>query len=105
MTTTQTMLDEALQSLSPVHLELNNESHMHNVPPGSESHFKAVIVSAVFNELSRVRRHQAVYGALGDLMQRIHALALHTYTPAEWQARQTAPDSPQCMGGSKADAP
>lgn len=105
MTTTQAMLDEALQSLSPVHLELSNESHMHNVPPGSESHFKAVIVSAAFNELSRVRRHQAVYGALGDLMQRIHALALHTYTPAEWQARQTAPDSPQCMGGSKADAP
>ena len=104
MTTTQAMLDDALQSLSPVHLELTNESHMHNVPPGSESHFKAVVVSEHFIELARVRRHQAVYAALGDLMQRIHALALHTYTPEEWQARTAAPASPQCLGGSKADA-
>lgn len=104
MTTTQTLLDQALQRLSPVHLELTNESHMHNVPPGSESHFKAVVVSEHFAGLARVRRHQAVYAALGDLMQRIHALALHTYTPEEWDARMAAPDSPQCLGGSKADA-
>ncbi|SDU12037.1 BolA family protein [Halopseudomonas salegens] len=103
MTTTQTMLADALQALSPAHLELTNESHMHNVPPGSESHFKAVVVSDAFGDLTRVRRHQAVYAALGELMQRIHALALHTYTPEEWQARTAAPDSPQCLGGSKAD--
>ncbi|AQZ95167.1 BolA family protein [Halopseudomonas phragmitis] len=103
MSSTQVALNQALQALEPVHLELVNESHMHSVPPGSESHFKAVVVSARFNDLSKVRRHQAVYAALGELMQRIHALALHTYTPDEWQARQQAPDSPNCMGGSKAD--
>ncbi|SDS52654.1 transcriptional regulator, BolA protein family [Halopseudomonas litoralis] len=103
MTTTQAALEQALQGLAPTHLELLNESHMHNVPPGSESHFKLVIVSDEFQGLNAVKRHQAVYRTLGDLMQRIHALALHTYTSAEWQASGLAPASPDCMGGSKAD--
>lgn len=29
-----------LEELSPVHLEVVNESYMHNVPKGSETHFK-----------------------------------------------------------------
>jgi BolA protein len=30
-------------------------------------------------------------------------LAIHTYTEPEWAQRNTmAPESPQCMGGSKA---
>ena len=92
-----------LADLNPQHLELINESHMHSVPPGSESHFKAVVVSERFSALNSVKRHQLVYATLGELMQRIHALALHTYTPAEWQQRQQAPASPNCLGGSKAD--
>lgn len=103
MTTTQAALEQALQRLAPTHLELLNESHMHNVPPGSESHFKLVIVSDEFQGLNAVKRHQAVYRTLGDLMQQIHALALHTYSPSEWQASGLAPSSPDCMGGSKAD--
>lgn len=99
----QASLEQAMQSLAPVHLELVNESHMHSVPPGSESHFKATVVSESFAGLNAVKRHQAVYRSLGDLMQTIHALALHTYTPAEWAERQQAPASPNCMGGSKAD--
>ena len=103
MAVVQQALEQALQALDPTHVELVNESHMHSVPPGSESHFKAVLVSARFEGLNAVKRHQAVYAALGELMQRIHALALHTYTPAEWQQRQQAPASPNCLGGSKAD--
>ena len=45
MGTTQQALERALQALAPSHLELVNESYMHSVPPGSESHFKAVLVS------------------------------------------------------------
>ena len=104
MSTTQAALEQALQSLAPIHMELVNESHMHSVPPGSESHFKLVIVGDVFDGLNAVKRHQTVYRALGDLMQRIHALALHTHSPSEWAARNGAPASPNCMGGSKADA-
>ena len=50
-----------------------------------------------------VQRHQLVYRTLGPLMQQIHALALHTYTPQEWAATGAAPDSPACRGGSKHD--
>ena len=40
---------------------------------------------------------------MGGLMGEIHALALHTYTPAEWAEQGTAPESPRCRGGSRHD--
>ena len=88
---------------APQYLEIDNESHMHSVPKGSESHFRLVLVSEQFAGLRPVARHQKVYAALGELMTQIHALALHVYTPEEWQAQGVAPASPQCMGGSKHD--
>jgi BolA protein len=82
------------------HMSLENESHMHNVPPGSESHFKLVLVSDDFAGKRAVQRHQLIYAALQEEMQLIHALALHPYTIAEWQERnQNAPLSPKCHGG------
>ena len=93
----------ALQALSPSHLEVLDESHMHS--RGLETHYKAVIASEAFDGKSAVRRHQAVYAAMGGLMGEIHALALHTYTPAEWAGQGAAPDSPRCMGGSRHDKP
>lgn len=85
------------------HCEIIDESHKHNVPPGAESHFKAIIVSDDFAGMNPVRRHQRVYQILSDEMQRqVHALALHTYTVEEWRARQQdAPASPPCHGGEK----
>ncbi len=51
-------------------------------------HFEAVIVSPSFEGLSRVRRHQMVYAALGERMrEEIHALSMHTLSPEEWAAR------------------
>lgn len=91
----------ALQALSPSHLEVLDESHMHS--RGLETHYKAVIASEAFDGKSAVRRHQAVYAALGGLMGEVHALALHAYTPGEWAQRGAAPDSPRCMGGSRHD--
>ncbi len=93
----------ALQALSPSHLDVLDESHMHS--RGLETHYKAVIASEAFEGKSQVRRHQAVYAAMGALMGEIHALALHTYTAAEWASQGAAPDSPRCMGGSRHDAP
>ena len=43
-------------ALIPSHLEIINESHKHNVPPDSESHFKLVIVSSAFEGNPLVRR-------------------------------------------------
>jgi BolA protein len=89
-------------SLSPLELEVRNESFMHNVPANSETHFKVTAVSSEFNGLRKVRRHQLVYGFLSDLIAGpVHALALHLYTPDEWQDSGGVPDSPNCHGGEK----
>ena len=54
---------------------------------GDGAHFEAVIVSPAFAGLTRVRRHQLVYGALGDRMrEEIHALSMKTLSPEEWSA-------------------
>ena len=54
---------------------------------GDGAHFEAVIVSPAFEGLTRVRRHQLVYSALGDRMrEEIHALSMRTLSPAEWSA-------------------
>lgn len=37
-------------ALSPKHMEILNESYMHNVPKGSETHFKVLIVSDKFSD-------------------------------------------------------
>lgn len=92
---------QALAALQPQHLEVLDESHMHS--RGLETHYKAVIVSPAFEGKRAIQRHQAVYAAIGDLMRQIHALALHTYTPAEWDDGAAVPDSPRCRGGSKHD--
>ncbi|GAA5316463.1 MAG: transcriptional regulator BolA [Candidatus Pelagadaptatus aseana] len=98
--TIETKLKDAL---NPSHLQVVNESHMHSVPENSETHFKVVIASDAFDGVRKVARHQKIYQLLNEeLAGEVHALALHTYTPAEWQEQQQAPDSPNCMGGSKA---
>lgn len=85
-------------------LQVTNESYMHSVPEGSESHFKLVIVSDQFNSQGLVQRHQSVFKLLSEeLSGPVHALALHTYTASEWSEKSAqAPNSPQCLGGSKA---
>jgi acid stress-induced BolA-like protein IbaG/YrbA len=61
---------------------------------GDGRHFFATIVSAEFDGLSRVRRHQRVYQALGERMrEQIHALSMKTLTPAEWAADPTPQSS------------
>ncbi len=49
-------------------------------------HFQARVMCPGFVGKTRVQQHQLVYGALGDLMhEAIHALALRTYTPDQWE--------------------
>ena len=88
--------------LQPSYLQLEDESRNHSVPEGAESHFKLTCVSEAFEGLMPVRRHQKVYAlAQSELDAGLHALALHLYTPAEWQQQQAVPASPDCLGGSK----
>ena len=100
--TLEQQLIERLQSLSPSHLDVINESAGHGgYFPGKESHFKVSIVSDAFAGLRLVQRHQKIYAAAGDLLSpgKIHALAIHAYLPTEWTG--TAPASPECAHAPK----
>ncbi len=101
MTIQQSIESKLAASLDPLHIEVINESGNHNVPQGSESHFKVVLVSHAFEGRPMLARHRMVYAALSDeLAGPVHALALHTYTPEQWRAAdEGAPDSPLCRGG------
>lgn len=95
------------QSLDPVHLEVLDETSMHNVPAGSESHFRVRVISEAFAGQRLVERHRTVNQLLAsELEGPVHALALETLTPEEWQARGGAgQDSPPCLGGERFGAP
>ena len=94
--------DKLRESLSPLHLEVDNESSKHSVPPGSETHFRVVVVSDAFEGLGRVDRHRKVNALLaGEFASGLHALTLRAVTPAEWQAETAPLESPACLGGSK----
>lgn len=57
---------------------------------GDGQHFEAVIVSDEFAGLSRIQRQQRVNKALGErIMGDIHALSMKTFTPQEWQEKNT----------------
>ncbi len=101
MTMQETITRKLEERFAPEHLEVVNESHMHNVPPGSESHFKVTVVSEAFRDQKLIARHRLVNQALADeLAGGIHALALHTLDPDQWFERAgKVADSPPCMGG------
>lgn len=102
MTIQQRIETKLTEALVPSHLEVINESHMHNVPKGSETHFKVVVVSDAFEGASPVKRHQLVYGTLKEeLKAGVHALAITSRTPSEWAESPEANRSPSCMGGGK----
>lgn len=84
------------------HLGVINESHNHG-GPGTQTHYKVTAVSAEFEGMGAVKRHQRLYGLLDEALRNgVHALALHAYTPAEWAKKNgAAPLSPACLGGSR----
>ncbi|MGB2172898.1 MAG: BolA/IbaG family iron-sulfur metabolism protein [Porticoccaceae bacterium] len=96
------VVEKLKKAFSPSHLEVINESDSHNVPAGSESHFKVIIAANNFEEMSAVKRHQAIYAELSqELKSSIHALSLFVYSYKEWGQARRVPDSPSCLGGSK----
>lgn len=97
----QEKMESRLRESFPArYFELHNESHMHS-GPATESHFNLTVVSDEFENLSLVRRHQLLYRLFSEeLASGVHALALHTYTTAEWEKKNAqSPRSPSCLGG------
>jgi len=95
--------DKISQALEPTYLEVLNESNNHNVPPGSESHFKITVVSTNFDGKMLIARHRVINQLLAEeLAGSVHALSMHTYTPQEWSEKnEQTRQSPPCLGGDK----
>jgi len=102
MSMQQVIKDKLTSAFHPEVLEVENESHMHNVAPGSESHFKVTLVTDEFKDMMLIKRHRLVNKALQDELKQIHALALHTLTKDEWfEKAGKVSESPLCQGGGK----
>lgn len=71
---------EKLTGLAPSQLEIIDESESHRGHggwrEGGETHFRIRMTSPRFDGLNRVARHRLVHQTLGDIVPRIHALAL-----------------------------
>ena len=69
-------------------IEQNLPGSTAHVQTDGQGHYEATVISAAFAGKRSLQRHQLVYGTLGSRVGReIHALALETLTPEEWQAR------------------
>ena len=85
-----------IKDFNPSVLKIVNESYMHSVPRNAETHFKLVIVSDSFNNISQVKRHQIIYKSLEDIMKQIHALSINSFDEAEYSKNPIILDSPNC---------
>ncbi len=94
----ETRIRENLQrAFSPTYLLVENESRRHQVPEGSETHFRVVLVAEQFVGLSRIERQRRVFRALeAELRDGVHALSQYALTPEEWEKSGQVPKSPDC---------
>lgn len=91
-------------ALEPLHLEVLNDSHLHAVPRGSETHFRVVVASRRFEGLSLIHRHRLVNELLQEeLAGPVHSLSIQAKTPQQWEKSSKASQSPPCLGGAKHD--
>lgn len=98
----ETCIRNKLASMfQPMYLDVINESYIHSVPKGSETHFKVVLFSEKFHGLAPLKRHRLVNDALKEeLAQSIHALSIQAKTPEQWEASdKKVESSPACGGG------
>ncbi|XP_053699050.1 bolA-like protein DDB_G0274169 [Sabethes cyaneus] len=88
-------------NLKPVHLEVVNESYMHNVPKEAETHFKVLIVSEQFEGVTLIKRHRLVNEIVRKKLEGnfVHALSIEAKTPAQWNETYKLEPSPNCRGG------
>jgi len=93
MTNRTDIIKETLSEvLQPSFIQVLDDSQAHAGHEGAKSgggHFYLTIVSTAFNGQSRIKRHQLVYKALGDMMiSDIHALSIKAFTPEEQPQQQ-----------------
>lgn len=68
-------------------IEQNLNGAQAQVQTDGQGHYEALVICPAFAGKRSLQRHQLVYRTLGERVGReIHALALKTFTPEEWQA-------------------
>jgi BolA protein len=80
------LLRQRLQSLNPLSVVIEDESHRHAGHAGAREggHYELLIIAEVFTGKNTVARHRLIYDAAGDLMRRgIHALSIRAFAPGE----------------------
>lgn len=107
----QTILRSSLADVS--HCEIVNESYMHSVPKGSQTHFKIFVVSPQFEKTLPITRHRTIFALTKPFMRpadadpssptffhQIHALSIVAKTPEEWEREKDTVEkrSPACLG-------
>lgn len=82
-------------SLSPLHLEVTNESHRQET---DESHFHVLVVSNEFAGKPLLQRHRMVQGLFTDESGglKFHSLRITARTPEQWN--KEVPKAPKCTG-------
>lgn len=92
---------ECLQKLKPTRLEIINESYMHNVPKGSETHFKVLVVSDNFKDVKLIQRHRMITELIKEELKEHfpHALSIIAKSPIEYDKEYKLEPSPNCKGG------
>ena len=74
------MHERLTAAFEPSHIEIIDDSHLHAGHVGARSgkgHFTVIIKSDQFKGVARLKQHQAIYQALGELMTTdIHALVI-----------------------------
>jgi len=86
----------------PRYLDVLNESGMHAVPKGSETHFKVIVVSERFLNEPLINRHRLVNKVLeAEFKSGLHALSIIAKTRDQWEGSDKIVDkSPPCRGGT-----
>ena len=86
MNEVEALLRERLAALSPLRLEVVDDSALHAGHAGAREggHYRLLIVSREFAGKTTLQRHRLIHDALGELMRsRIHALSIRSLTPDE----------------------
>lgn len=108
----KTITTKLTQALEPTFLKVMNESHMHNVPKNSETHFKVVVVSSKFDSVKLpLERHRMINAILSQELTSkggpVHALSIVAKSPSQWSKMMeenptgdvVIESSPRCRGG------
>lgn len=98
----ENLIRESLKKLKPIHCETRNDSYLHSVPKGSETHFKILIVSKDFESLPLIERHRIVNKTVREALGKDnypHALSIEARTPDEYDKDSVMTPTPKCKGG------